>query len=133
MVCALAACPGLDGDGPDPDDGGIDGNCSTYCAIEDECELRTFDDCVASACPDGGAWPLSIADGCVDEAATCGEVALCVCTARCDNETACIGSADPDCEADCMTLTEQDPIQAYGEGRCVIESSCDDIALCTGS
>jgi hypothetical protein len=115
----------------DEADGGVDDDCAFFCGVEDECGLRTFDDCVASACPDG-AWILSVADGCVASAADCGEVAVCSCEARCDNETACFGSRDPACVADCQSLAEQLPNETYLESRCVLESPCEDIALCSG-
>ena len=141
---ALTGCPGVPVDAGVPDggpsdagtdggappiDGGVDDDCALFCAVEDECGFRSYDTCVAEACP-GGLWTLSFADSCVEAAADCAEVALCSCQARCDNEEVCIGSADPSCVDDCQTLAEQLPSDAYLESRCVIESPCEDIALC---
>jgi hypothetical protein len=132
-------CTEIDG-GPDggviviceeEDDAGIDDDCTFFCGVEEECGFRSFDDCVAQACP-GGEWLLSFADSCVEAAADCGEAALCTCEARCDNETACFGSSDPECVSDCQSIAEQLPNDAYLESRCVIESPCEDIALCSG-
>lgn len=116
----------------DETDAGVDEDCTYFCSVEDECGFRTFDECTAHACPDG-EWLLSVADGCVEAAADCGEVALCTCEARCDNETACFGSEDPGCVNDCQSLAEQFAGDAYLESRCVLESPCEDIALCSGS
>ena len=115
----------------DDADGGVDADCAFFCGVEDECGFRTFDACVESACP-GGEWILSFADACVEAATACSEVAVCTCEARCDNETACFGSGDPECVSDCQTLAEQLPVDAYLESRCVVESPCEDIALCSG-
>ena len=130
----LTACPGglyeeVDS-GVNTDAGSPDTDCVYFCGVEESCGWRSYADCLADSCR-GGSWTTTGSDGCVDEATDCAAIALCPCQARCEADAACFGSADPDCTADCQTLAEQTPAQTYLESRCVIETECEDIALCT--
>lgn len=139
MWLAAAAClPACDSDGDLPGDdagladGGVDADCAYFCDSEDQCGLRSYDECVAASCL-GGIWfDEAETDGCFESAANCADAALCPCQARCDKEDECFGSPDPECVADCTTLTEQAPVATYAENRCILESACEDLALCSG-
>lgn len=120
LVC-LSACDDLDG--------GLD--CETVCAFEEECGLRTFEECQQASCI-GDLRVPSAADTCMQLATDCAAAAQCTCPDACGKVEECTESPDESCAERCDTLVEQDPITTYRENRCLIESSCDDLATCGG-
>jgi hypothetical protein len=134
ILCAfLCACPGDDPDAGAPEDAGSDDDltCDVLCAIEDSCDLRAEAACVSESC-DGEERIPSTSDECMAVADDCAEVALCTCGEACEKRETCTQSPDPECVTSCETLMEQDPTATFGEIRCVIESDCADLALCSG-
>jgi hypothetical protein len=137
MVVLSACSPGfLDDDaGPEP---GTGADCTELCDIEDFCELRDFDDCVAQSCDGGPTRVPSDTDDCMLDAVaadggTCLDVVLCTCEESCDLEEQCGLDADPSCVSTCETLiTAGDPEVAYEEARCRIELNSCDLAACGG-
>lgn len=106
--------------------------CEDLCAIEDECGLRSFDDCMAESCGDAGVRSGSDADECMLSVDNCADVALCTCDDSCAKLDECTGSPDPSCAETCESLVEQDVVGTFQENRCRIESTCEELALCTG-
>jgi hypothetical protein len=127
FIALFVGCP--DG-GPVEDAGATDATCESFCALEAECGLRDVDTCTASSC-DGETRKPSSSDACIADAIDCGEVVLCTCGESCAKVETCTGSADPACVSTCETLSAQTPEQKYVENRCIIESPCDDIAVCS--
>jgi hypothetical protein len=108
------------------------GDCEKLCAIEADCGLRDKDACLAAICP-GGIHIPTASDACLLETDDCSEVAACACPEGCAKLDECTGAPDPSCADTCEGLVEQDPAGTYTENRCRIESSCDDLALCTST
>jgi hypothetical protein len=128
LCCTIIGCP--DG-GPVDDDAGVpNGTCETFCTLEAECGLRANEACVASSC-DGEVRKPSTSDACIADAVDCAEVVLCTCAESCAKIETCTGSTDPACVSTCETLSAQTPELKYVENRCVIESPCEDIAVCS--
>lgn len=123
----LIACP--DG-APAEDAGQTEADCETFCLLEDECGLRTFDACSSSSCVGGSRKPSS-SDACIADAVNCAEVVLCTCDEACAKVDECSGSTDEGCPSTCETLVEQTPDEKYVENRCIIESACEDLSLCS--
>lgn len=130
VVAALAIAPACELLYPDDPEGTP---CEELCALEDECGLRAYDDCVAASCADGGGRVPSAADECMLAVDNCAEVALCTCDDSCARLDECTGSPDPSCAGTCESLVEQDVVRTFQENRCRIESTCEDLALCTGA
>lgn len=108
-------------------------SCEDLCALEEECGLRGFDACVAESCGDAGTRVPSEADECMLAVDNCADVALCTCDDSCAKLDECTGSPDPSCASTCESLVEQDVVGTFQENRCRIESTCEDLALCTGA
>lgn len=107
--------------------------CEELCAIEDDCELRSYDDCVAQSCDDAGTRAGSDADECMLAVENCADVALCTCDDSCSKLDECTGSPDPSCAETCESLVEQDVVGTFQENRCRIESTCDELPTCGGA
>ena len=106
--------------------------CEANCAIEVECGFRTQAACEAASCnPVTGAVSNGSLDACLGAAANCLEAAACPCSGGCAKVDECSGSPDPTCEANCDTLVDQAPEATYQENACRIESSCEDLAVCS--
>jgi hypothetical protein len=127
FLATVIGCP--DG-GPVEDAGVPDATCETFCALEAECGLRDVEACALSSC-EGDARKESTSDACIASSVDCGEVVLCTCAESCAKVESCTGSVDPACVSTCETLAAQTPEQKYVENRCVIESPCEDIAVCS--
>jgi hypothetical protein len=106
--------------------------CQANCAVEVECGFRTEAACEAASCnPVTGAVLNGSLDACLGAASDCLEAAACPCDGGCAKIEDCSGSPDPTCEADCDTLVDQAPEATYQENACRIESSCEDLAVCS--
>jgi hypothetical protein len=106
--------------------------CQANCAIEAECEFRSLEDCEAAACEPLTGAPINVGlDACLGAATDCLEAAACACPDGCGQIDECAGEADPSCVENCDTLVEQLPVETYLENLCRIESSCEDLALCS--
>jgi len=133
MALALAACALLVAcpDGTPPEDAGqSEANCESFCTLESECGLRTFEECTSSSCVGSSRKP-STSDACIADAVDCSEVVLCTCDEACAKVDECSGSTDEGCPSTCETLVEQTPDTKYVENRCIIESACEDLSLCS--
>jgi len=106
--------------------------CQANCDIEDECGFRSLAECEAAACnPATGAADNPGLAACLGAAGDCLEAAACACDDGCEKVEACSGSPDPECVSTCDTIVEQEPEATYRENTCRIESSCEDLALCS--
>jgi hypothetical protein len=106
--------------------------CEANCDVEDECGFRTLAACEAASCSSiTGAVLNDSLDACLGAAENCLEAAACPCSGGCAKVDECGGSPDPTCEADCDTLVDQAPEATYQENACRIESSCEDLAVCS--
>jgi hypothetical protein len=129
-LAIVPACELLLGELPVPG-----GSCDELCALEDECGLRGFDECLTQrGCDADGGTPASSssADDCMLAVDNCADVALCTCDDACARVDECTGSPDPSCAGTCESLVEQDVVGTFQENRCRIESTCEDLALCGG-
>jgi hypothetical protein len=129
----LAASVGCAPGGEDGD--GID--CESMCGFEDECGLRSYDDCEAASCLLGFRTP-STSDLCIQTViaaeGTCADAIGCTCAESCSKIESCTESPDPGCDATCEGIVEQAPTATYLENRCRIETTnCEDLALCGGT
>lgn len=113
-------------------DGELDGvDCEAVCSLEEECGLRTFEECREASCIGDVRLPAA-SDACMQLALDCAEVAACTCSDACGKVEECTDSPDPSCVETCDGLVKQSPVSTYRENRCLIESSCDEIATCGG-
>lgn len=69
----------------------------------------------------------------LDSSVTCLDAATCSCNESCWKRGECSGNHDGDseCEQTCATLVKQEGVARYRENRCVLESTCADIAVCS--
>lgn len=105
--------------------------CEAACSVEESCGFRATADCVLASCTPSGARLVDDGDDCLAAAADCAAAALCACPGGCAKLDECAGDEDPACEDTCTTLVGQEPVATFQENRCRIESSCDDLALCS--
>lgn len=105
--------------------------CALACTVEETCGFRAMASCVADSCARGEDRVAGDGDDCLTAAGDCGAAALCACPGGCAKLDECAGSEDPTCDDTCTTLVGQEPVPTFQENRCKIESSCEDLALCS--
>jgi hypothetical protein len=112
--------------------GGTRVSCPAACEREAACGLRDLSACLERSC-DGPVRKLSTSDFELVRSGNCAAVALSPCSEACWKKGECSKdhSGDSACTAACRSLVKQLPAETFREQRCVLESACADLPLCS--